>query len=822
MVPTQRRSRRSGRARLAWSGERSAHPPKNLPSPRPHPPDVYSLPRMDDFAPPPPAPRSHADAKISAMLARYWGFDQLRPLQRDAIDATLDGRDALVILPTGGGKSLCYQLPALCREPEALTLVISPLIALMKDQIDGLRLAGFPAAALHSSVTTEEAAAVWRSLQQGQLRLLMISPERLLRDDFLYSLQNIAQKVPASAVCSVVIDEAHCISQWGHDFRPEYRRLSNLRQLLPGVRIQAYTATATERVRQDIIEQLDLQDPAVLVGTFDRPNLCYRVLPRQGQGEDQIAELLGRQPGAAAIIYCISRKQTETLANALKERGIPAEAYHAGMDTAARSRVQDAFLGEQLHVIVATVAFGMGIDRGDVRLVIHASMPKSVEAYQQETGRAGRDGLPADCVLLYAASDLVRWGQLLDRSSGDTPVDPEALDAQRALLSQLQRLLTGARCRHRALSEHFGQPYQPPGPPEEGCGACDICLGELEVVPDSTDRARKILSCVARLRGSSDESFGARYVSDVLRGAAAAKIQERGHHLLSTYGLLKDVEKDAITSHIDQLVDLGALHRADGKYPTVQLTAAAWPILRGETDVSFFQPRGAKSASRTSRRQVDGTVAVQLGEAEQRLFDQLRSLRRDIAREQNVPPYVVFADSTLEEMCKVRPGSLANLLNIRGVGKAKIEAFGERFLQAIQDGCGPLGLELDADAGSRPRNLRPTRPERSGPRPLTESRRAAFDLFDQGKSLADVSEALERAPSTTLQYLVEYIQHRPPESMEPWVTGARQQQIEELAHIHGTELSRPIFEAANGALSYEEIRPVLAWLRARAPECSRR
>jgi ATP-dependent DNA helicase RecQ len=759
---------------------------------------------------------SPTDAKISAMLERYWGFDQLRSLQRDAIHATLAGRDALVILPTGGGKSLCYQLPALCREPEALTLVISPLIALMKDQIDGLRLSGFPAAALHSSVTTEEAAAVWRALQQGQLRLLMISPERLLRDDFLYSLQNVARNVPASTVCSVVIDEAHCISQWGHDFRPEYRRLSTLRRLLPGVSIQAYTATATERVRQDIIEQLDLQNPALLIGTFDRPNLCYRVLPRQGQGEDQIAELLGRQPGAAAIIYCISRKQTETLANALKERGIPAEAYHAGMDSAARSRVQEAFLGEQLHVIVATVAFGMGIDRGDVRLVIHASMPKSVEAYQQETGRAGRDGLPADCVLLYAASDLVRWGQLLERSGSEA--DPDTVDAQRALLSQLQRLLTGARCRHRALSEHFGQPYQPPGLPEEGCGACDICLGELEVVADSTDRARKILSCVARLRGSSDEVFGARYIAEVLRGATGAKIQERGHHLLSTYGLLKEVEKDAITSHIDQLVDLGALYRAEGKYPTVQLTAAAWPILRGEKDVSFFQPKGGKSSSsRSARRQVDGSVAVELSTPEQTLFESLRLLRRDIAKEQNVPPYVVFADATLEEMCKVRPGSLAGLLNIRGVGKAKIDAFGERFLQAIREGCLQLSLELDAEAGSRPRTLRPPRPERSAPRPLTESRRAAFDLFDQGKSLGEVSEALERAPSTTLQYLVEYIQQRPPDSLDPWVSTERCRRIEVLARNHGTDLSKPIFEASGGELSYEEIRPVLAWMRSRSP-----
>ncbi|MBY0309097.1 MAG: ATP-dependent DNA helicase, partial [Phycisphaerales bacterium] len=424
---------------------------------------------------------------IREVLARYWGFDTLRPLQAESIAATLAGRDSLTVLPTGGGKSLCFQVPPLVNG--RLTLVVSPLIALMQDQVAGLRLAGVPAAAMYGKMDTDEFNDVRSRINSGELKILFVAPERLFSPSFMAF---IVKADPAH----IAIDEAHCISQWGHDFRPEYRRLRELRDALPNVAIGAYTATATPRVREDIAEQLGLRDPEVLVGNFDRPNLTYRILPRVDvvkQTRDAVAR---HGPDNAAIVYCLSRKDTEALAESLKDKGINAAAYHAGMDPAARTRVSDDFKSERLSVVVATVAFGMGIDRGDVRIVVHAAMPKTVEAYQQETGRAGRDGLPAECLMLYSNADIVRWRGLMDRSASEseTPVSPEFLEAQRELLEQMQNLASGSRCRHRALCEYFGQEY-----PSDDCGACDVCLKELEEVEGGHDIARKIISCVARI-----------------------------------------------------------------------------------------------------------------------------------------------------------------------------------------------------------------------------------------------------------------------------------------------------------------------------------
>jgi ATP-dependent DNA helicase RecQ len=641
---------------------------------------------------------------IAATLTRFWGFDTLRPLQRDAVMAVLQGRDSLVVLPTGGGKSLCYQLPPVLRPSggPALTLVVSPLIALMKDQVDGLRLAGYPAAALHGGVTTEEALAARRGVERGSIRLLYVSPERLLGEGFLAWLVGISRD-PSRGVAAVAVDEAHCISQWGHDFRPEYRRLAELRDALPGVPMHAYTATATPRVRDDIAAQLRMVDPAVLVGTFDRPNLTYRVLPRVGTGEAQVEAILRRHLGEAAIVYCISRKQTESMAEALTARGLRAEAYHAGLDSDRRARIQDDFVGEKLDVVVATVAFGMGIDRGDVRVVVHASLPKSVEAYQQETGRAGRDGLPSECVLLYSSADAMRWLQLMEKSAENAEVDvpPEVLVAQRGLIQQMQRLVSGGRCRHRALSEYFGQPYTPPD--ASGCGACDVCNDELEEVPDSTTMARKILSCVARLRGTREDAYGAAYVADVLRGANVARIKQKGHDQLSTYGLVREFDKDTLVSLIDQLVDLGALVRDGGEYPVVRLAAPSGPILRGEVAVRLVRARAPEvlAAADKRRRRVDGSAAAPLASDERRLFEVLRALRREIARELKVPPYLVFADAPLEEMARTRPGTISSLAAVKGVGAVKLEQFGERFLGAIAAWCAENGVPLDPRRGRR-------------------------------------------------------------------------------------------------------------------------
>jgi ATP-dependent DNA helicase RecQ len=608
------------------------------------------------------------DQAIAAVLQRWFGFSTMRPLQKEAIDAALAGRDSLVVLPTGGGKSLCYQLPPLVLD--RLTVVVSPLIALMQDQVDGLKLLGVPAAAAHSNLTAE-ARAELRQLAAGrELRLLFVAPERLFQEEFLRWLRG-------QRLAAIAIDEAHCISQWGHDFRPEYRRLAELRQILPEVPVHAFTATATPRVRKDIQDQLGLRDPALLVGTFDRPELTYRVLPRQNLAE-QVAEAVARHPDAAAIVYCISRKDTESLASALSQRGIDARAYHAGLAAGERTEISADFRQERLRVVVATVAFGMGIDRSDVRLVVHAAMPKSLEHYQQETGRAGRDGLPAECLLLYSAADGAKWRMVMQRRSDDGGNDPEALQAQLDLLQHMQRFAGRARCRHRALSEYFGQDY-----PAASCGACDVCLDELDTVPDGHVIAQQILSAVVR----TGQRYGSSYVIDVLRGSKNEKVLQRGHDSLPTFGLCAEMPAMRLGNYIDQLVDDGVLVRSDGEYPILMLGDAAGEVLRGERQVQLLAPKaGLEAAPRRRRRSGPAaSEARELEGGEQTLFDAMRALRRKLAAELGVPPYVVFSDATLEELARARPATLGAMLHVRGIGQKKLETFGERFLAVIDE-----------------------------------------------------------------------------------------------------------------------------------------
>jgi len=605
---------------------------------------------------------------IDAALERYFGFGELRPLQREAVTATLEGRDALVVLPTGGGKSLCYQLPPLLTDK--LTVVVSPLIALMQDQVDGLRLQGYPAGAVHSQVAAPARADVQQLAASGELRLLLVAPERLFSEPFLRWLKQ-------RDVGALAIDEAHCISQWGHDFRPEYRRLAELRAAFPTVSCQAYTATATPRVRQDIVAQLQLRDPEVLVGTFDRPNLTYRVLPRLDLAE-QVAEAIGRHRGAAAIVYCIARKDTEALTDDLRRRGIEAAAYHAGLDADTRTRVVAEFRAERLHVVIATVAFGMGIDRGDVRLVVHAAMPKSVEHYQQETGRAGRDGLPAECVLLYSAGDVAKWRVVIERGAAETGASEAAVVAQLDLLQQMQRFAGRAVCRHRALSEYFGQAYA-----ADSCGACDVCLQELEPVPDAHVTVQKILSAVAR----TGQRYGGAYVIDVLRGSKNAKVTQRGHDRIPTFGLLASLPVQRLGNYIDQLVDAGDLVRSDDEFPVLKLTKAGVEVLRGARQGALVAPKGTlvSRGGRGQPRRRGEPSGGDLSPAERELFEALRRLRREIAGELGVPPYLVFSDVTLEELARERPCDAAAMMRVRGVGQKKLESFGARFLAAIAE-----------------------------------------------------------------------------------------------------------------------------------------
>jgi ATP-dependent DNA helicase RecQ len=605
---------------------------------------------------------------VDDVLQRYWGFETLRPLQGSAIRAVLERRDSVVVLPTGGGKSLCFQVPALIGDDPGVALVVSPLIALMKDQVDGLVASGVPAARLDSTMSSDQRQATFNGLRDGRFKLLYVSPERLMGDGGTGFQALMAR----CGVRYLAIDEAHCISHWGHDFRPEYRQLGALRAAWPQVSMHAFTATATTRVREDIVRQLGLRDALVLVGSFDRPNLIYRVRPRLSR-DQQLEAVMTAHRGEAGIIYCISRKDVDQTAAALADAGHKAVAYHAGLSDDERSRNQDAFIDERADVVVATVAFGMGVDRSDVRFVVHAGAPKSLEHYQQEAGRAGRDGLAAECLLLYSSADFLKWKRIMELSG-------ELSDADVAHLRQMERYASAFQCRHKTLVEHFGQPYD-----GTDCGACDVCLGEIEKVDDPLILAQKIGSCVARVK----QRFGLVHVAAVLEGKSTPQVTQNGHDALSTFGLLKDLSAAEIKGYIEQLIARGFLQRTPGDYPVVELTATGVAMLKGRVDpadiVLCRQPKAsARSKSRGGRDAAMGRVERESWEGVDRdLFDALRALRLEIARGRGVPPYVVFHDSTLREMAKARPTSLSALLHVPGVGARKAEDFGQQFLDAI-------------------------------------------------------------------------------------------------------------------------------------------
>ncbi|MEZ5317035.1 MAG: DNA helicase RecQ [Vicinamibacterales bacterium] len=601
-----------------------------------------------------------SDALLDA-LARYWGYSALRPLQREAMEATLARRDSLVVLPTGGGKSLCFQVPAVVQD--GLAVVVSPLISLMKDQVDTLVGNGIAAACYNSSQTPEARREVAAGLREGRYRLLYVAPERLVRE----GAESFRALVGRQPVRFIAVDEAHCISQWGHDFRPEYRQLAALREVWPDVSLHAFTATATVRVRRDIVQQLALRDPVELVGSFDRPNLLYRVLARSNL-KKQISEVLARHEGEAGIIYCQSRREVDALAAWLRDSGVRAAPYHAGLGDDERHRNQDLFLTEGLDVVVATVAFGMGIDRSDVRFVIHAGAPQSLEHYQQESGRAGRDGLHAECVLVYSGGDFIRWRLMFEKNG-------EMTDARRALLRDMERYAAAVGCRHRHLVGYFGETY-----PLADCGACDACLGELESVDDPVTMARKVLSAVARV----GQRFGVGHVINVLRGRDAGLVSQRGHQHLSVFGLLADASADELRGYIDQLIARGLLRQTDDAYPVLQLTQAGVDLLKdagAAPDLALARQKKPQKdrAPRRARGDAESWAGV-----DRALFEHLRAMRLALARERGVPPYVIFHDATLRDLARLRPRSLEALAEVYGLGARKIDDLGASILEAIR------------------------------------------------------------------------------------------------------------------------------------------
>ena len=595
---------------------------------------------------------------LRRVLKDTFGYASFRPLQESIIADCLLGRDVLALLPTGGGKSLCYQLPALVRP--GLTVVISPLIALMKDQVDALRVNGVAATYLNSTLAEGEKRARWRGLHTGAFKLLYVAPERLL-------LGTMPDELARWNVQCVAVDEAHCISEWGHDFRPEYRQMGILREKLASVPFLALTATATERVREDILAQLRLRSPAVYVASFNRPNLTYRVVPKDGPTRQVLAFLKERR-AESGIIYCASRAGADALAERLLAQGVPAAAYHAGLEKEARSGVQERFLRDEVRVICATIAFGMGINKPNVRFVLHHDLPKNIESYYQETGRAGRDGLPGDCVLLFSAGDVAKQLGFIEEKA-----DPKEQQLARQQLRQMVHYAESAGCRRSALLGYFGESY-----PELNCGACDNCLNPRESY-DATIAAQKLLSCVYRIRQRSQMDFGMNHVVSVLTGGESERLKHHGHDQLSTFGIGKEHSRNEWGAIGRELMRLGYLIQQTGEYPTIALTSEGLAALKDRRRIHIARPIVAPVASRKRTRR-EGEI-----ECDELLFDKLRALRRKLASEQGVPPYIVFGDVTLRWMARDYPVTPDEMHAISGVGEAKFRAYGEVFLTEIRD-----------------------------------------------------------------------------------------------------------------------------------------
>src|SRR5687768_10801394 len=602
--------------------------------------------------------------ELDLELKRTFGYGTFRPLQREICETSLAGRDVFALLPTGGGKSLCFQLPALARG--GLTVVVSPLIALMKDQVDQLQASGVAATFLNSTLDGDEARSRLRGLHRNEYRLLYVAPERLMLEGWVENLKK-------WNVTCLAIDEAHCVSEWGHDFRPEYRRLAKLRDALATVPVMALTTTATARVRSDIITHLKLHEPEIFVASFNRPNLTYRVVPKD-QPLKQIIDFVRKREHDSGIIYCASRATAERTAEALADRGFLARPYHAGLDAAERARNQEQFLRDDTRIICATIAFGMGINKPNVRWVIHHDLPKNIEGYYQETGRAGRDGLPGDCLLLFSAGDIAKQTHFLDEIT-----DGKEQQIARAQLRQIVHYAESSTCRRAELLAYFGERYQPPStidlasassnseletqnsePPASagsGCGGCDNCAEPRETY-DGTILAQKFLSCVYRIGQNSRFGTGMNHVIEVLTGADTEKIRRWGHDRLTTYGIGGELSRPQWGAVGRELMRFGFLAVAEGEFATLELTAAGMNVLRTRQPITLTKPMDLPKAKRSTVRR-EGDIAC-----DEILFDRLRALRKKLADERRVPAYIVFGDTTLRAMARHYPASLGQMEGI--------------------------------------------------------------------------------------------------------------------------------------------------------------
>jgi ATP-dependent DNA helicase RecQ len=723
---------------------------------------------QENFAETTKAGEEYQGMDLAPTLKKHFGYEQFRPLQREIISDGLAGRDVLVLMPTGGGKSLCFQLPALIRE--GLTIVVSPLISLMKDQVDALQTSGIPATYLNSTLDRQGAVARWRGLHRGEYRMLYVAPERLMLDTFLERAVN-------WNIAQFAIDEAHCISEWGHDFRPEYRELKKLRTHFPDVPMMALTATATERVRADIVKQLKLREPRCYVASFNRPNLTYRVVPKAVPYE-QLLEFIRSRPNDSGIVYCASRKSADSLARNLNEDGVSAKPYHAGLTSAERTKNQEAFLRDDVRVVTATIAFGMGINKPNVRFVVHYDLPKNLESYYQETGRAGRDGLPSECVLLFSASDVAKQLHFIDEKS-----ESEARIA-RAQLQQMVHYAETRECRRVTLLRYFGEEHTKPS-----CDGCDNCLNPRETF-DGTIPAQKFLSCVHRIHAKSGFGFGLNHIVDVLRGAGTEAIRQRSHNELSTYGIGRELKREAWQAIGRELLRLGLIENAPGKFATLSLTPAGRDALRHRTPITLTKPIEVVARDQKAR-----TGAIECDEV---LFECLRTLRRKLADERNVPAYVIFSDVSLREMARNYPTTATEFRRIPGVGEQKLKDFAEAFLSEIKNYLDANSRRTFSSA------LDPSRPPRRSR--LNDSQKETLRRFRSGESVNDISRARGFVRTTIYDHLEAAIKSGESLELDRFFTAAQREEIASAFRKVSDGRLADVKSLLDGKYDYGELR----------------
>ena len=714
---------------------------------------------------------------LEKALKHFFGYDDFRLNQREVIEAVLQNRDALVIMPTGGGKSLCYQLPALLRL--GVMVVVSPLIALMQDQVEALQDNGISATFLNSSLKPEAVRSRQAALLDSRIKLLYVAPERLLSETFHPFLQQLGEKIGFSAFA---IDEAHCVSEWGHDFRPEYRQLHTLRRRYPNIPILALTATATERVRQDIVQQLTLREPTIYVASFNRQNLYYEVQPKGKQAYGQLLQTLKPLEGAG-IIYCLSRRRVDELAFRLQQDGISALPYHAGLNDEERSQNQTRFIRDDVRVMVATIAFGMGIDKPDVRFVIHYDLPRNLESYYQESGRAGRDGESAHCAIFFSYADVATVEYLINQKS-----DPQEQRIARQQLRQMIDYAESTVCRRKIQLSYFGENF--PG----HCNTCDNCLYPPPL-EDWTIEAQKFLSCVARCR----ERFGMNHIIHVLRGSRQQKIVQFGHDKLSTHGIGRDKSADEWRMLGRSLLHQGLVEETTDGYSVLKLNAASWQVLRKQLAVKVAISERLKGQSLPP----EGSPAEMTGEATL-LLGRLRSLRKRLADEQGIPPYIVFPEASLRSMAQRRPQTLEAFSGISGVGNRKLRQYGQIFTQEIQAFCQEQGLPAVTEPVAADGAL--SQPQIS----LTNTHFVTLKLFQQGLTPAEIAAERDLRLGTITDHLARLLEAAQPIDLNRLVSSERQQAIRQAIDKVGSVSLRTIRDYLGETYDYNEIRLVRA------------